>query len=246
MHDAVLRRADVDALAAGPRPRPCARRVRRSWRRISRELLADLAAQILVDLQDLQLDLGDLALRLRDGRDRAGRARLRAGRPRASSAVSRVIGRGSSSRARCTPSSSLVISSISSALASDLARRSRRSPRAAGRCARLSCDLLARRAPRAASRTAGARRRPRRRRPDRRCARAAPPGRSIVVGAVALGLERAPAGRCSSSSCLVTIAEVGPRTVSSSRTSDVAGAARGRRRAPAARRRRRRSGAAPS
>ena len=43
--------------------------------RISRELLADLGAQILVDLQDLQLGLGDLALGLGDrGDERAALA----------------------------------------------------------------------------------------------------------------------------------------------------------------------------
>ena len=80
---AVLRRPDVDALQLVLGGDLASRRVRTILARISAKLLADLAAQVLVDLQDLQLGLGDLALGLGDGGDKLRRARLRAAPRRA-------------------------------------------------------------------------------------------------------------------------------------------------------------------
>ena len=63
MHDAVLRRADVDALQL-ILGRDLALGQLGDLGLDLAQLLGDLAAQLLVDLDDLQLDLGDLALRL--------------------------------------------------------------------------------------------------------------------------------------------------------------------------------------
>ena len=74
MHDAVLRRADVDALELV------------FGRHLALDELADLAldlaqlarhlaAEVLIDLDDLQLDLADLAARLGHSRRSTARAR---------------------------------------------------------------------------------------------------------------------------------------------------------------------------
>ena len=81
-------------------------------------VLGDLAAQILIDLDDLQLGLGDLALGLGDGGDQLRRVRPRAARASRSSAVSRVICTRLFFQSSRTPSSSLPIRAISRALAS--------------------------------------------------------------------------------------------------------------------------------
>ena len=83
-HHAVLRRADVDALEL-ILGRDLALDEFADLAVDLAHLLGDLAAQILVDLDDLQLGLGDLALGLGDRRDQLRRARLRAAPPSRSS-----------------------------------------------------------------------------------------------------------------------------------------------------------------
>ena len=81
-HDAVLWRTDVDALELVLGGDLALDELAILGVDLA-HVLGDLAAQILIDLDDLQLGLGNFAFGLRDRGDQLRRARLRAARRRA-------------------------------------------------------------------------------------------------------------------------------------------------------------------